>query len=380
MKKLAFTTFFIAVSLILLGLIIVMSASSTYSVFKFEDAFHLFNSHLFKAGVGLVFLILFCFIPYEVYRKISKPAIIFSVALLVITLFVAADIKGGRRWLDLGVISVQPADFARLVLIIHLANLLENKYDLLQSYRHGFVYLILWVVFVSSLIMIQPNISSGILVISISLALMYVGGARLKHILTSVGSFALAGGAIAMIFSHSRERIFSFISSIQHGSSMNIQVKQAVYSLGSGGITGVGIGNSMQNNLFLPEAYGDFIFAILGEELGFLGSLLVLMSFMVLFICGILISKRAKDKFGQLLAFGLSFSIISYAFVNVGVTLGLLPTTGLPLPFISYGGTSIVFLCISIGILINIALSNQVSKVIVENNFKKDSVNEYTKL
>ncbi len=379
MKKLAFINFFVTVSLILLGLIVVMSASSTYSVFKFESAFHLFNSHLFKVGVGIVFLILFCFVPYDIYKKISKPAILTAVSVLILTLIIATDIKGGRRWLNLGLMSVQPADFAKLVLIIHLAYLLEDKNDLLESYRHGFLYMIIWVVIISFLIMVQPNISTGVLVVVISLTLMYVGGAKFKHILASVGSFILAGGALAMLFNHSRERIFAFVNSVQSGASMNIQVKQALYSLGSGGIAGVGIGNSMQNNLFLPEAYGDFIFAILGEELGFIGSILVLLAFMVLFISGIIIAKKTKDRFGQLLAFGISFSIISYAFVNVGVTTGLLPTTGLPLPFISYGGTSILFLCISIGILINIALSNQ-RKVFVENGINKEMVNEFTKL
>ncbi len=142
------------------------------------------------------------------------------------------------------------------------------------------------------------------------------------------------------------------------GGDLNIQVKQALYGLGSGGLTGVGIGNSKQNNLFLPEAYGDFIFAILGEEMGFIGSVIVLLSYLILFAAGILIAKKAKDRFGQLLAFGITFSITIYAFVNVAVTTGLFPTTGLPLPFISYGGTSIIFLSISVGILINIAIMN----------------------
>jgi len=171
--------------------------------------------------------------------------------------------------------------------------------------------------------------------------------------------FFTAGGIAAMIYPHSRGRILAFINSLQNGSDINLQVKQAIYGLGSGGLFGVGVGNSMQSNLFLPEAYGDFIFAILGEELGFIGVVFVLLSYLILFIVGILIAKKAKDRFGQMLAFGITISIITYAFVNVAVTTGMLPTTGLPLPFISYGGTSLVFLCVGIGILINIALSNQ---------------------
>jgi cell division protein FtsW len=165
-----------------------------------------------------------------------------------------------------------------------------------------------------------------------------------------------------MILSHSRKRILGFIGSFGEGGELNHQLKQGLLSLGSGGLFGVGIGNSKQSNLFLPEAYGDFIFGILGEETGFLGVVVVLLFYMVLFIAGILIAKKAKDKFGQMLAFGISFSIIIYAFVNAAVATGLFPTTGIPLPFISYGGTSIIFLSASIGILINIAIYNHATE------------------
>lgn len=358
MKKLGLTIFFDSFGLMLLGLMIVMSASSTYSVVKFDSVFYLFSSHLFKVFLGIVAIIVFAFIPYEFYRSTSKVAIILTTALLVVTLFFAPDIKGAGRWLDLGFVTIQPADIARLVLIIHLAVLLEDKANLLESYRHGFLYLLIWILGISGLIMLQPNISSGVMLIVISFVLIYVGGAKLKHILVSTLASATFITIAALIFPHSRSRIFSFVDSIFSGGDLNFQVKQALYSLGNGGIFGVGIGNSMQSNLFLPEAYGDFIFAILGEELGLIGSVAVLLAYLVLLVAGIIVAKKARDQFGQLLAFGITISIALYAFVNVAVTTGVLPTTGLPLPFISYGGTSLIFLCISVGILINIAFTN----------------------
>jgi cell division protein FtsW len=188
--------------------------------------------------------------------------------------------------------------------------------------------------------------------------MLFVGGAKLKHILASFLFCLTSGGIVAMLFSHSRSRILTFITSLHTGGDINIQVKQAVLGLGSGGLLGVGIGHSRQSNLFLPEAYGDFIFAIFGEEMGFIGSIILLVCFLTLFIAGLLIAKKTTDKYGQLLAFGIIFSIVLYAFINIAVSIGLVPTTGIPLPFISYGGTSLIFLCISIGILINIALSN----------------------
>jgi len=360
MKKLGLTIFFDVFALMLLGLTMVMSASSTYSVFKFDNVFYLFNSHLFKVFLGILAIVLFAFIPYEYYRRLSKPLILITTILLVVTLLFAPDIKGAHRWLNFGVVSIQPADIAKLALIVHLAVLLEAKASLLDSYKDGFLYFFIWIIVISGLIMLQPNISSGIMLIVISLIIIYAGGAKFKHIFVSLLISVVVIGAAAMIFPHSRSRIFSYVDSFSGGRDINFQVKQALYSLGSGGIFGVGIGNSMQSNLFLPEAYGDFIFAILGEEFGLIGSIAVLFAYLVFLVCGILVAKKSKDMFGQLLAFGITISIVFYAFVNIAVTTGVFPTTGLPLPFISYGGTSLIFLCISVGILINIAISNHI--------------------
>lgn len=374
MKKLSLTVFFVSFSLILFGLIIVMSASSTYSTLKFDSSFHLFNSHLFRVALGLMLMAVFCFIPYESYRYFSKGSIIIIALVLVLTLIIAPTVKGAGRWLNLGIITIQPADIAKLILIIHLAVLIEQKQDDIKDFKNGYRYLFLWVIVISGLIFVQPNVSNAVLLIVISITMLYVGGAKIKHIFLSSLGMLLTGGVVAMIFSHSRSRILSFINSIGNGGDINLQVKQALYSLGSGGIVGIGIGNSRQNNLFLPEAYGDFIFAILGEETGFVGVVTVLFLYIILFIAGILIAKKAKDKFGQMLAFGISVSIIIFAFVNAAVATGLFPTTGLPLPFISYGGTSIIFLCASIGILMNIAILN--SKLENESEKNKADLTE----
>ncbi|RPI70901.1 MAG: cell division protein FtsW [Ignavibacteriales bacterium] len=364
MKKLAATIFFESVGLILLGLILVMSASSSYSEFKFDSAYHLFNSHLFKVILGFALMGLFCFIPYELYKEYSKPAVIFIAILLFLTLIFAPEYKGAGRWINLGVFTFQPADAAKLILIIHLAALIEAKKQFITDFKNGFIYLFFWVIIICGLILIQPNISNAILLAFTSLVLLYIGGAKFTHILTSSIACLFAGGLGAMIFPHSRGRILSFFNSVSTGGDLNIQVKQALLGLGSGGIFGVGIGHGRQSNLFLPEAYGDFIFAVMGEELGFIGAVAVITAYLVLFIAGVIIAKRTADRFGQLLAFGISFSIILYAFINVAVSTGLFPTTGLPLPFISYGGTSLIFLSISVGILINIAITNSGEKKI----------------
>ena len=358
MKKSAFIIILVSVSLCVLGLAFVMSASSAYSNIKFESLFHLFNSHIFRVALGLFFLIVFAVIPYDTYKHISKWLIFFITVVLIYTLFYAPPIKGSGRWINLGLMSFQPADLGRLFLIIHLAVLIERKGDSIQNLKVLFLHLFFWVIIISGLIFFQPNISNGLIIIFISLSMFFVGGAKLKHIFATTLGSVLGAISIAMIFEHSRNRILTFVKSILYGGGINDQVNQALLALGSGGLFGQGIGNSKQSNLFLPEAYGDFIFAIIGEELGFIGSVAVIIGYFAIFIAGILVAKKARDTFGQLLAFGISFSIILNAFINIAVTTGIFPTTGVPLPFISYGGTSIIVTCVSVGILVNIAILN----------------------
>ncbi len=204
-KKLAFAVFFDALVLMMLGLAIVMSASSTYSEFKFDSIFYLFNSHLFKVISGIAFMIIFSVIPYDVYKEHSKKAIIVITVILFLTLFLSPNYKGAGRWINLGFTTFQPADAAKLILIIHLSALIESKKEYLSNFKYGFFYLFFWVILVSALVFIQPNVSNGVLLVVISLALMFVGGAKIKHIFSASFFTLLAGGSIAMIFTHSRE-------------------------------------------------------------------------------------------------------------------------------------------------------------------------------
>lgn len=376
MKKLALTVFFDTLILICLGLIIVLTASSTISAIKFSNSLYLFNSHLIRVLIAVGMIFLFAIIPYQIYRSFSKPLIIFAVILLIMTLLFAPEIKGAGRWLSIAGVTFQPADIAKLILIIHLAAMIERKHDYLYDLKSAFIPMFIWVMIISGLILIQPNISNGLLIITIALTMLFVGGAKFKHIFFSTLGVIISAIGVAMIFTHSRERIFSFLKSVSDGGDINTQVRQALVSLGSGGLFGVGIGNSQQNNLFLPEAYGDFIFAILGEQMGFIGSVMVIFFYLVLFVSGILIAKKAQDKFGQMIAFGITFTITLYAFVNIAVATGTIPTTGLPLPFISYGGTSIIFLAMGIGILINIAILNAKKQTDIKENLKDNVIQD----
>lgn len=367
MKKYSVTILICSLILMALGLIMVMSASSAYSYSKFDSLFHLFNSHLFKVLVGLGALVFFSIYPYERLKKLSKLGIYAITAVLLGTRLFTSTIKGADRWISLGPINFQPTDAAKVILFIYLAALIEKKGDEIKEFKEGYRVVFLWILGVSTLILIQPNISNGALLLFIGLAVLFVGGARMKHILYSVAGCAVTGLAAALAYPHSRGRILGYLNGVQTGSDINTQVKQAILGFGSGGLFGLGFGNSLQSKLFLPESYGDFIFSILGEEIGYVGAILVLLIYITIFVSGIIIAKNTKDKYGQLLAFAISFSIIVYAFVNVAVTTGMFPTTGLPLPFISYGGTSIAFVCMSVGILINIGMKKEIP-VEVEND------------
>ncbi|MGE5401047.1 MAG: FtsW/RodA/SpoVE family cell cycle protein [Ignavibacteriales bacterium] len=344
-------------ALMIIGSALVLSASSTYSALRFHNnLYHLFTAHIIKVVIAIAFLIIFSVIPYDVYKKHSKKIIMFAAFLLVVTLIFAPNVKGAGRWINLGFFSFQPSEVAKFLLIVHLAYLIESKGEELKKYKEGLAYPLVWIIIIAGLVFIQPNVSTSLVIATIAFTLLFIGGARISHLIATIGCAGIAAGTFMMLFHHSRARILTFIHSFGNGGEINLQVAQAKIALGSGGLLGLGLGQSRQSDLFLPESYGDFIFSVLGEELGLIGVIIVLLIYIILFLAGIIIAKKAKDRFGQLLAFGISYTIILSAFINAAVVTGIFPTTGIPLPFISYGGTSIIILCASAGIIVNIAL------------------------
>ncbi len=343
--------FLIVVILILLGAIMVFTASGTVSFYKFNsDYYRMFLSHILKIGIAIFAMYLGAKFPYENYKKISKLALLTIIIVLIATLVFAPKVKGAQRWF----LFFQPSEVAKVILLIHISNMIEKFGDRLKSFKEGFIYPLIWITIVAGLVIAQPNVSTSIIIVLTSFTVLFVAGAQWRHI---VGIFSSAGvvvGSLSLILKHSRERILTYLNSLINGTDINIQVTQAKIALGSGGLLGVGPGHSRQSDLFLPESYADFIFSILGEELGFLGTVGVLLLYFFLFLVCMVVAKKAQDKFGQLIVIGLGFNIIITGFINAAVVTGLLPTTGITLPFISYGGTSIILFAFSIGVIINI--------------------------
>lgn len=344
----------VVVGFIVLGCVIVLTASGTYSFWKFNNFYFLFKSHLWKVCAAIAMMIIFSYIPYDIFRNYSKLALISIIIVLALTFFFAPKVKGAQRWIDLGIIQFQPSEAAKVILIVHLAVMLERIGDDIKDFKKGFLLPFVWIGIVSVLVLAQPNVSTSLIIAITSFAILFVAGAKFKHILGILIPISLFAGSVIMLFNHSRERVLTFITSLMNGGDINIQVKQAKIALGSGGLIGVGLGHSRQSDLFLPEAYGDFIFSILGEELGFIGTVTVLFLFLFLFVVCLVIAKKAQDKFSQLLVMGLAFNIIVSAFINAAVVTGLIPTTGITLPFISFGGTSIILFAVSVGIIVNV--------------------------
>jgi cell division protein FtsW len=354
--------FLSVLALMMFSVGVVYSASVSISGIRHGgDSEFLFRTHTIRVIMGIGALFLGMFIDYHTYKSVSKYLLLIALAMLAYTLIGGAVVKGAQRWIAFGPIRFQPSEFAKFALVIHLSVLLEAKQRYVHDFRNGFLPLMIWIFSVVGLVFLQPNFSTGSIILGISFMVLFVGRVQIRHI----AGVALAALPVVLVYAVSADyrwhRIMAHFGGEGGGASAGTyQIEQAVIGLGSGGILGVGMGMSKQRELFLPESYTDFIFAIVGEEYGFIGAVLVLVLFVVIMVRGMKIAKRATDDLGRFLATGITVTITVYAMINTMVTTGLLPTTGLPLPLLSYGGTSILFTAYALGILLNISMFTRI--------------------
>ena len=346
------------IGLMLMSIAFVYSASASIAEARFGSPDKFFASHTLRVLIGLVVLFIFMKVDYHFWGKYSKIIIFMSVVSLFLVLIMGTTINGANRWLYIGPINFQPSELAKFALVLHFAYLLTERQEFIKDFKYGLLPLLIWSIIITSLIAIQPNFSSAVVIYLIAAAMMFIGNANLKH-LFYIGLVSLIGlGIYALSAPYRMARLQNYIGLTSDNHYINnaaFQAQQAVIAFGNGGIFGMGPGQSRQSLLYLPEAYGDFIFSIIGEEYGFIGTIFVISIFAVIAYRGIKIARNAPDIFGYFLAFGITVTITLYAFVSAGVNIGLLPTTGLPLPLISYGGTAIIFYCAAIGMLLNIS-------------------------
>jgi cell division protein FtsW len=267
-------------------------------------------------------------------------------------------VNGAARWLRIGGFGVQPSEFARFALITHLALLMSLRGERVRDFKTGYLPLMIWVVVVTVLVLVQPGFSTGSMIFVVSIIMLFLGGTRLSHLGLTLGGLIPALLAYMVSAEYRLHRVLDFVRGVFDESGVtriNHQVFQGLIGFANGGLLGLGPGNSKQRDLFLPEPYGDFVYPIVGEEYGLLGAVAVLAVFLVILLRGMKIANHARDDFGRYLALGITSSIALYAIVNAGVTLGILPTTGLPMPFISYGGSSMLVSSMMIGVLLNVS-------------------------
>jgi cell division protein FtsW len=345
--------------LITFSLGVVYSASSSWSVKLSGDSSYLFRNHLVRAMAGIFCIFLFSRIDYRHLIKFRKPLIILAVLMLLYLLVAGVEsTKGASRWIRFAGMSFQPSDFVKYALIINLAYMLSKKKDYVTNLYYGYLPMIAYVIVVVALIAAQPNFSTASVVFCASIMLFFVGKVKPKHIIVTFLSIIPAAGLFILSKPYILQRIFSFQEHTSGGDT-GYQLSQAIIGFGNGALFGVGPGNSNQRDFFLPQSYDDFVFSIVGEEYGFIGVTLVVIMFAIFIYKGLSLSKSIEDNFGKYLAFGITSIIALNALINMMVATGITPTTGQTLPFISYGGTSIIFNSIAVGILLNVSTWRQ---------------------
>jgi len=341
--------------LMVLSLGVVYSASSTRAMQQHGDTEFFLGRHATKVLIGFLTILAVMHIDYHHYRRLTKPMLLGAVGLLVITLAASGAVKGATRWLQVGGLSFQPSELAKYALIFHLATLLALKGDRIRDLRNGFLPVMLWVAVVTVLVFLQPNFSTGVMIVAISAVMLLLGRARPRHLVLTAGGVMPLLVLYLLSADYRLRRVLAFLQGQSGDQAAHHQVTQGIIGFGTGGLFGLGPGASRQRELFLPESYGDFVYAIIGEEYGLMGTALVLTLFVLILVRGIRIARHAPDAFGMYLAAGVTLTVTMFALVNAGVTLGLLPTTGLPMPFISYGGSSIMVTSFAVGVLLNIS-------------------------
>ncbi len=346
------------VGLMLFSIAFVYSASASIASIKFGSAEGLFVKHTFRVLLGIAVMLAFSVIDYHKYKKIAKPIMYVAIGLLIVVLF-TNPLNNVSRWIQLGPVSFQPSEFAKFGMVIYFAALLEKKQHIIKDFKEGYVPFLIWTGIICFLIALQPNFSTATVIFLIAIVMLFVGNTNLLHVLGTFGAtMLLAFVYLTSTQSYRLNRILAYFGDqemLSSEKSINYQLDQALIAIGNGGLFGVGPGQSRQSHLYLPESYGDFIFSIIGEEYGLFGLTVILAAFGFIFWRGLKIAKNAPDLFGYMLATGIIITFALYVFVNAGVNCGLLPTTGLPMPFISYGGTAIFFYAAAIGILLNIS-------------------------
>lgn len=347
----------IAVVLVVIGLGATQSASSAVALDQNQDRLFFFKRQLIGVGVGTVALLVASRVPYKFYKKAAIPLFVLTVGLLIAVLMNGIETNGARRWLAAPGFTFQPSEIAKVSVIFVLAYLLERKAKLLSRFGHFIVPVLATVGVVGLLIMRQPDLGTLIVVAAAAIAVIMASDTPMRFVLMLGLTAVIVASLLAFSESYRADRITAFLDPYADASGNGYQVIQGYYALGNGGLFGVGLGASRARWFYLPNAHTDFIFAIIGEETGLVGGLTVIALFLVLGVTGWVVASRAPDRFGRMIAAGITVWLSFQALINIGGVLGLMPITGIALPFVSFGSTALIVSMGALGVLVNIAQS-----------------------
>ncbi|MBY7143759.1 putative lipid II flippase FtsW [Virgibacillus sp. NKC19-3] len=359
LKDYDFTLMITPILLTAFGLVMIYSASMVIAVVEGNESTYYLTRQASWFGTGMIGFVFCSIFPYRYYQRFMKIIIFCVILLLIGVLVIGININNAQSWFVIGPISLQPAEFAKLGLILYLASVYSKKQAYISEFNKGVLPPLILTGVILGLIVMQPDIGTAAIIFLIACTVIFSAGIRFKHlfILISIGVVIFAIAAPNMVTDIRIARFTGAFQPFQAPDSGGYQLIQSYLAIGGGGLTGEGLGQSVQKLGYLMEAHTDFIMAIIAEELGFIGVIIVIGLLATIVLRGIFISRKSRDSFGALLAIGISAMVGIQALINLGAISGLLPITGVPLPFVSYGGSSLLILLISMGILNNIAMS-----------------------
>lgn len=352
------TTFFILVLILLaFGLIMLFSASYAYAYYRFNDSFSFIKKQAVFAFAGVACMIIISHIDYHIYKRFAFWFYAAGVVLLVVALL-SPELNNAHRWIHLGPLGTfQPSEFMKFAVVVLFAYLISINYKRMGTFVYGVLPFLICLGIVAAIMLMQPHLSGTILIGAIGLVMMFVGGTKYRYFLVAL---LLVGVGIVAIVSfkgieYVGERLQGWIDPFSDKQDSTFQTVQSLIAVGSGGVMGLGLGNSRQKYLYLPEPQNDFIFSIVCEELGFIGAVIVILLFVLFVFRGFVIATKAPDKFGMMLVVGLTAQVGLQAMLNIAVVTNTIPNTGISLPFFSYGGTSLFLLLCQMGVILNVS-------------------------
>ncbi|MBQ8670467.1 MAG: putative lipid II flippase FtsW [Oscillospiraceae bacterium] len=346
------------------GLVMMFSASYAYAYYYFDNSFHFITRQLFFAVLGVFVMMVVSFVDYHVLHRFVVPVMAVTVVLLVVVLFMP-EINYVHRWINLGFTTFQPSEFAKFSVVLSFAHLISVNYSRMKTFKYGILPFALILGLFAVLLMLEPHLSATVLICLIGAVMMFVGGSNLKWF-ALVAAVGVAGLALAAmnedIIAYATSRFAYWLDPFSDPQGKGYQTLQSLYAIASGGLLGLGIGQSRQKYLYLPEPQNDFVFAVVCEELGFVGAVFIILLFALLIWRGFAIAAKARDRFGSMLAVGLTTQLGLQVILNIAVVTNTIPNTGISMPFFSYGGTALVMLLAQMGVVLSVSRQSSLPK------------------